>query len=347
MNRRLLLRAGGFLAALMMLVVAAGVGSASAHSSRRPDAGQIVVANRGSGDLSVIDATSHDVTQVGLPDGSAGPSEPMYVNHWRRGDKVFVGDRANDRVLVLDDETFETIDEISVGAGAGVFHQWIGPRGRQLWVVGDVANTVTVIDPASHQVQATIDIPTDLTEAGGKPHDVFVSGRHAFVSIVGLDVGIVLRYDSRTFQETHRVEVAGDPHLFVRGNRLYVPQQDGSKVSLFNVWDLRPIRDADVPAAHGVWVTKNGRVLTTNIAGGGSDAVYLLNRSLRKVHDTVNTAVPTPHNITVDAAERQAFVTHSGAAANQVSIIDLRGRHFGSTSTVTVGTNPFGLGLVR
>ena len=333
-------KGAGAAVVVSLLVALLAAAPARAEARRQPDAGKIVVANRGSADLSVIDAATHEVRTVEL-DGS----EPMYVNHWRPGDKVFVGDRANDQVVVLDDETFEVLDRIDVGAG--VFHQWVDTSGHQLWVVGDVDNTVTVIDPRSHDVLATIPLPTDITSAGGRPHDVFVTARAAFVSVVGLEQGIVLRYDTRTFEPTHRAEVAADPHLFVRAGRLYVPQQDGSVVSVLRPRDLTPLGEADVPSAHGVWVTRNGRVLTTNIAGGGTDGVVLLDRTLRRQLDIVDTSVPTPHNVTVDRHERQAFVTHSGAMADQVSIIGLTRTGFGDSVTVQVGTNPFGLGLVR
>ncbi len=302
----------------------------------------VVVANRGSGDISVIDTSSLAVRSVDLP----GEAEPMYVNHDRRRNRVFVGDRANSTVVVLDDESFEVSGSIMVGGG--VFHQWLDDARGQLWVVGDTSQTVTVVDTRSLTVRRTIDVPSELVAAGGRPHDVFVAGSRAFVTVLGLDggTGAVVQYSTRTFEEIGRVSVGDDPHVFVRAGRLYVASQDTSTVASFRARDLRPLGTATVPAAHGLFVTNRLEVLVTNIAGGGTDAVFELERRLTTVEDTVDTAFPTPHNVTVDN-RRQLFVTHSGPTADKVSVIDLDRRGFGDARAVTVGLNPFGLAFVR
>lgn len=323
-----------------LLAPASGAGASGYDDDRGPS---VVVANRGSGDLSVIDVATYEVETIDL----AGDAEPMYVSHDRRFDRVLVGDRSSNTVVALDDETYEVVGTVEVGDG--VFHQWLDVRRRQLWVVGDTSNTVTVVDSRRLDVLTTIDLPGDLVLRGGRPHDVFVSGRHAFVSVLGLDggtSGVVLRYSTRDFTETGRIDTGGDPHLFVDGGRLFVASQDASMVSSYQTSTLTPLAEIDVPAAHGIFVTNGNEVLVTNIAGGGVDAVWALNRRLTRVVDVVDTSVPTPHNLTVDH-RRQVWVTHSGAAADQVSIIDLGRKGFGPVHTVTVGTNPFGLAFVR
>ena len=325
------------LAALLFATFVTGGG---VEASGRRD-GQVVVANRGSGDISVVDTKTLDVVTVDLP----GEAEPMYVSHDRRNDRVIVGDRASSTVVALDEDTFEVVGSTAVGGG--VFHQWLDPKVRQLWVVGDTSKTVTVVGTDWLDVLATIDIPADLTERGGVPHDVFVSGRHAFVSILGLDdgSGVVLRYSTRKFTETGRITTGGDPHLFVDKNRLYVASQESSSVTRYRVGSLQEVSTTSVPNAHGIYVTNKNEVLVTNIGGGGIDAVWELNARLNRVRDITDTSVPTPHNLTVDD-RRQAWVTHSGGTANQVSVIDLERRGFGDATVITVGTNPFGLAFV-
>lgn len=326
--------AAGLLAATVPTAVLANGSEFERNSS-------VVVANRGSGDISVIDITTLNVENIDLP----GVAEPMYVSHDFRNDRVLVGDRASSEIVALDDETYEVVGTVDVGDG--VFHQWLDVNKRQLWVVGDTSGTVTVVNNRTLEVITTIDIPADLIEAGGKPHDVFVSGRNAFVSILGVGgtQGVVLQYSTKTFTETGRVMVGNDPHLFVDGGRLFVASQDGSTVSSYRANSLAPIESFDVPSAHGIFV-QDGRVLATNIAGGGTDAVYELNRDLTRVRDTVDTGAPVPHNLTVDN-RRHAYVTHSGGTADQVSVIDLRRNGFGSTTMVTAGLNPFGLAFVK
>ena len=119
-----------------------------AHSSPQ---GKIVIANRASGTISVIDA--HSDTLIGtfaLPAGPNAP-EPMYVVHSRK--RVFVGDRANSRVAVFDSRSFAV--EGTIPAGAGVFHMWGDPLDRQLWVNNDIDKTATVIDPITLEVLAS------------------------------------------------------------------------------------------------------------------------------------------------------------------------------------------------
>lgn len=336
------------LAALMLALLPVATAGATESSEYQRDKPVVVVANRGSGDISIIDTQTHQVTTIALP----GEAQPMYVNHDPLRARVFVGDRNASQIVVLDDTTFEVIDTVDVGDG--VFHQWVDPNNRQLWVIGDDSQTVTVVDSATLDVTTTIDIPSDVAERGGRPHDVFVQGRFAYVTILGLDdgtetemtVGEVIQYSTRTFTETNRVTVGDDPHVFVHRGRLYVASQNSSEITSFNARTMRHLGTAEVSAAHGLYVGRRGEVLVTSIADGGINAVSNLNRNLRRVVDTVDTSVPVPHNLTVDG-RRQMYITHSGAAADQVSIVPLRRRGFGEAVTVTAGTNPFGLAYVN
>lgn len=301
----------------------------------------VVVANRGSGDISVIHTSSLRETRIDLP----GAAQPMYVNQDRRNGLVLVGDRAASKVVALDQNTFKVRGTVSVGEG--VFHQWYDETARQLWVVGDTSQTVSVVDTSKMKVLATIHMPTELVDAGGKPHDVFVAGDHAFVSMLGLDggVGAVLQYSTSSFAETGRITVGDDPHLFVQNGSLYIASQEASKISRHNASTLAYIASETVPTAHGLYVTDLNQVLVTNIRGGGSDAVNMLDPKLGAVRAQADTPFAVPHNITVDK-NWHAWVTHSGASASHVSAIDFDGPGFGRVTTIEVGTNPFGLAFV-
>ena len=132
----------------------------------------------------------------------------MYVSHDRRTNTVFVGDRANDQIFALDDETYAVTGTIPVGAG--VFHQWLNSRPRQLWVVNDGDKTLSVINLNDLSVIITIPIPGDLDADGGKPHDVCVADKRAFVSIVGLSgaTDAVVQYSTKSFLETGRIHTS-------------------------------------------------------------------------------------------------------------------------------------------
>lgn len=330
------------LIALALFAVVAVLAPGGAASSA-PKSSDVVVANRGSGDISIIDTRTLAVSTVALP----GDGQPMYVNHDQKNDRVIVGDRNTSTLVAFDDETYEVVGSVEVGAG--VFHQWVDDRLGQVWVVGNESDSVTAVDLDNLSVLATITMPADLTAAGGEPHDVFVKGSFAYVSILGLNdgSGAVVQYSTRTFAEVGRISVDDDPHLFVNAGKLYVASQAGNSIGVYHAGSLRMIDEYMVPAAHGIFVSSRSGVLGTNISGGGFDAVWALDGRLRRTSDQVTTSVAIPHNLTIDTSD-QVFVTHSGGAANQVSVIQLSRRgQFGEPQTVTVGTNPFGLAFIR
>ncbi len=348
---------------LWVLLVAActaegAVDSAAAFNwwddDRRPHAGRIVVANRGSGSISVIEPHSNRLLGTHeLPPGP-NPPEPMYVvdGGYRR---VLVGDRSNDRVVVFDKLEFRALG--SVPAGKGVFHMWASEGRQQLWVNNDIDKTSTVIDLRSLAVIATVDMPADLVAQGGKPHDVVLDphhGRYAFVTMVGLPGSdYVVKFSTESFRELGRVAVGDDPHVAIddRFEQLFVPCQGSNVLQVFDTGTLEPLTSLDVPGAHGAGMlgTRN-RFYTTNLPGGGVSALFTIDTKSQSVIGTpVDAPFPTPHNAAPTEDGRKLFLTHSGAAADQVSVFrtDRRTGVPEFEETVTVGTNPFGIAFVR
>jgi YVTN family beta-propeller protein len=337
-----------FIGLLPIGTVEAGAGG-STH-------GKIVVANRGSGDISVIEArTGTLITTVDLPQAPGeNPPEPMYVVYTRVGDQFFVGDRANDRVVAFDADDYSVIG--TVPAGEGVFHMWADFRGRQLWVNNDIDNTTTVIDPSTLTVLATVPTPADLVALGGKPHDVILDakGRNAFVSLIGVagPNDFVIRYSTETFTETGRAAVGKDPHLALnrRNNLLYVPSQGSNAVFILNRNTLSVVDVLGVPGAHGAGMSFNGKTFyTTNLPGGGTDALFTIDtRTNTVIGEAVDSPYAVPHNIALTPFPDKLYVTHSGGASDKVTFYDV------SSSDpipvlageVTVGLNPFGLSYV-
>lgn len=340
------------LAAALLIGLIPG-GFASADGPHLPH-GKIVVANRASGDISVIDAQSGAlIANVDLPPGDFTP-EPMYVVYTLARDRVFVGDRANNRVVVFDARDFSV--EATVPTGAGVFHMWADALSRQLWVNNDIDNTSTVINPRTLEVITTVDTPADLVAQGGKPHDVILDpiGRFAYVTVVCLpgDNDYVVQFSTRTFKELNRAPVGKDPHVSLtwRNNLLYVPSQNSNVVNVLNRRTLEPVTDIAVPGAHGAGMTLNGRVFyTTNLPGGGSDALWAIDtRSNTVIGEAVDTPYAVPHNIALTPSGRMLFLTHSGATSDKVTFYTTT-RHDPTpvfAGEVTVGLNPFGLAYV-
>lgn len=322
---------------------------------------KMVIANRASGTISVIDVASDRVVGTyALPAGDKTP-EPMYVVYSR--ERVFVGDRANNRVAIFNPRTF--VVEGTVPAGAGIWHMWADPFDRQLWVNNDIDKTCTVIDPLTLQVLATVPTPVDLASAGGRPHDVIldpVAGEFAYVSLIGVTgpADYVVKYSAQTFQEVGRAAVGKDPHLSAtqRNNLLYVPCQNSNVVTVLDRGTLAPVASISIPGAHGAGMAYDGGTFyTTNFPGGGNDGLWTIDTGSNTVVGApLDTPFTGPHNIALtpdrgvffpnDRGDRKLYLTHSGATASKVTVYRLNGNLPVYHKEVTVGFNPFGLAYV-
>jgi YVTN family beta-propeller protein len=319
--------------------------------AHKPSPSKVIVANRGSGNLSIIDTRADTVTAtVPLP-AAANRPEPMYVVHVAARNQVFVGDRANNRVVAFDGRTFDVKGIIP--AGAGVFHMWADHVNRQLWVNNDIDKTATVIHVRTHEVLATVPMPADLSALGGKPHDVFVHprGGAAYVSIISLPGpnDVVVKFDTGTFAEVGRAAVGKDPHLSLskQEHRLFVPCQNTSEVVVLDADSLAELGSLPVPGAHGAGMKRNGKVFyTTNLPGGGTNALWTINtRDGSFLAPPVDTPFATPHNLALTPGGRKLYVTHSGPASTKVTVFTISGNDPTPvySATVEVGLNPFGI----
>jgi YVTN family beta-propeller protein len=335
---------------LMLGLVLTGTGGAHAEENS-PARGRIVVANRGSGSISVIDAkTSALVKTVSLPEGE-NPSEPMYVVYSPQGNRVLVGDRANDRVVVFEARTLEI--EASIPTDAGVFHMWGDAQEAQLWVAADIDKTITVIDLITLEVVTSIPIPADLDALGGKPHDVILDPVRplAYVTILGVSgpADFVVQYSTETFAEIGRAAVGKDPHLSLtrQNDKLYVPAQNSDLVTVLDRESMAVLAEIQVPGAHGAGMRRDGKVFyTTNLPGGGNPGLIAIDtRTDQVISPATDTPYPVPHNLALTPDGRQLYVTHSGAAANKVTVYQTFGWDPQPVfqTEIIVGLNPFGL----
>ena len=307
---------------------------------------KVLVANRGSGSVSVIDTRTDAVYQtVELPDNA----EPMYVIPQVFSSRVFVGDRANNKLIVLNNKDFSV--ETTIDVGQGVFHMWADYFGKQLWVVNDVDKTLSVINTHSLETLATVPIPADLAAMNGFPHDVIVSpaGHLAYVSIVGVDGenDYVVQYYTSTFTEIGRAAVGKDAHLSLNffDDNLFVPCQGSNAVYVLDRFSMVVEKIINVPGAHGAGMPLSGGIFyTSNISGGGNNGIYGINIISQEVVGSVDTPFPVPHNISVNANGSKLYLTHSGATANKVSVYKTsRNKVPQFVTDITVGLNPFGI----
>lgn len=322
--------------------------------------GKMVIANRADGTISVINVSTDEVVAtVSLSDPIEYDEtlpEPMYVVYSPIKKRVFVGDRAYHRVVVFSADDFS--EEASVEVGAGVFHMWLGPQNQQLWVVGDIRNTATVIDPLTLDVITTVDMPADLVdeELGGKPHDIVLDRDFAYISILGLKDSddVVVKFERTSFTEVGRRTIGMGTHLVpsLKDRLLYVASQNDGKIFVLDVDTLGDVQSVDVPGAHGVAMSADENTFYTAdiTTADGTDALLTIDTdtiSLLDTFDTFDTTDSVPHNIALTPENNKLYITHSGATADKVSVYSLvRGIPVAIITTIDVGLNPFGLAYV-
>lgn len=320
-----------------LLVVAAAAGLIYGCGSSVTEVTEnVVITNRGGASLTVIDAKTDAIKQT----VSIAGSEPMYVVYVSQTNRLYVGDRAQNKVHVLHPSTFNI--EASIDVGRGVFHMWADGQGESLWVANDIDNTISIVKLSDRSVRTL-----SLTD---KPHDVFLTtdGQTAFVSLLVPNAADkVVRFNAKTLAQEAQVDVGEDPHLYFveQDQKLYVPNQVGG---LF-VFDrnLQSDYTLALTGSHGVHPSRSGKnVFMTNLPG---NQLYSLDTQTKGLVEPALAVTPnTPHNLVVNSTDQKLFVTHSGATANQVTIynIDSTGR-LSFSKPVTAGTNPFGIAYYR
>ncbi|MCS3531614.1 YncE family protein [Chryseobacterium sp. JUb7] len=294
---------------------------------------KIVVANRNGKSISFIDVDTNKTTNTLLIPNS----EPMYVVYVPKTDKIYVGDRSEKKVHVINPENKQV--ERSIAAGEGIFHMWADGQGKKLWVVNDIENTISVINLSTNTVSKTIAI--DM-----KPHDVFVTqdGSKAFVSVLTGNPASdkVYIYSTDSYLKTGELTVGKEPHLFhSASNRLYVPCQSG-KVYAFDSQTLNSIFEKNYPGAHGIFHSPNqNNIFVSNITG---NQLYSINSATGEEANTPAPVSSTPHNIVVNNDGNKMFVTNSGVTSTSLSVYHINSSGaIAPSASVNVGTNPFGL----
>jgi YVTN family beta-propeller protein len=327
------------------------------------DQGGIVVANRGSGSISVIDVATSAVEHVPLPVGvNENPPEPMYASYSGIHDVVLVGDRANDRVVAFNASDYSVRTTIPVGDG--IWHMWGDDARNQLWVANEFDKTISVINLTTLAIETTFNTPGDLSDDfGGRPHDVILdpAAPFGYISMIGVadpanpNRDYVVALSTETFTETDRRAVGDDPHLSLSSasNLLFVPTQGGDEVTVLDRSTFEPVAGSPIaiPNAHGAAFTAPGDIFyTTNIADGGVNGLFAIDTAtlaLAGAGTPVDTDFPSPHNIGLSPDNSRLYVTHSGAASNKVSMFDISD----PTAPLLLGSldvelNPFGIAAV-
>lgn len=299
----------------------------------------VVTANRASGNITFVNAEDNSVLKtLEIPN-----SEPMYAVYVAATDKLYVGDRNQNQVHVIDPSTRAV--ETSIDVGNGVFHMWADGQGKELWVNNDIDFTTSVINLSDNTITTTIDL-------GIKPHDVFVNngGTMGYISVFTGDPMLtdsVYAFSTSDYSRVATQAVAKDPHLFhiSNGNNLYVPCQEGT-VFVLDGNDLSERTSISISGSHGIFGAPNQDYVY--VADIGNSELYSIKTSNNSIEaGPVGTPAAISHNLTVNEAGDKLFVTHSGGSATLLSTYTLSDGNITAETSVTVGTNPFGLAYYK
>ncbi len=213
----------------------------------RKDSAYGFVSNRNTNDVSVIDATSYTVVDSIPIDAAYDPgnlaanpcASEIYMVDWYDdgllvldadtfavtqvltevgqslwqlvtnplGDRLYVTDRGQDVVHVLDTATLSETATIPVGDDPWGID--ITPDGSLIYVANEDSHDVTAIDTTNNSVIVTIALPHD----DAKPRDVDFSANGAYAYVTSGDVGStrvhdeVYVIDTATHTVVHRIDV--------------------------------------------------------------------------------------------------------------------------------------------
>lgn len=339
---------------LVAALMLSGCGTEAPPAAMEPVPREFVlVANRGSASLSVIDVETDLVVEtVPLP-GGALPTDVGYVAFSALHERVYVGDDANKRIIVMRAADFTHVVDLAMPSD--VFHMWLDDT--QLWAVDRDDKSVVAFDLATNARLTVAPIPADLEALGGKPHDVVVDGNHAFVTVLAVNAApdVVVKYSKTTFTEVDRAPVGEDPHVFLHPSdrRLYVACQDTDNVFVLNRDTMAQLGVVPIFGGHGVWIPAHGQTLyvsnfPSHVIGGqpgpGATGLFAVELGTDTAIGGLPTPFSSPHNITSTRDGSKLYVTHSNGAG-KVTVYDVAGPASIPVLArdIDVGTTPFGI----
>lgn len=285
--------------------------------------GRLLVCNKGDGTLSIIDPTSgqqlgvvgedgitgHEV--VATPDGKRA-FVPIYGNSG-------VGKPGTDGSLirVIDLADKRIVGTIDFGRGLRPHCAVMGPKDGLLYVTTELENSVTVIDPVTLKILATI--PTGQAES--HMFAITRDGKRGYTSNVGSGTVSVLDIAGRKVRNTILVAPQAQRlALSVDERWLFTADQTQPRLAVIDTTTETVARWVELPGiGYGTAPTPDGRWLVVALAKAHKVSLIDLQRmAVARTWDVP--AAPQEVLVRPDGAE--AYV--SCDASGKVAVIDLQ-----------------------
>ena len=193
-----------------------------ASTAAQAAARQLLVANAGDDNVSVIDTETHATVGQPIPVGD----NPRGIAITRDGRYAFVANFDSDTVSVIDVHTDAVVGS-PISVPDGPLAVAASPDGARVYVLSANAERVSVIDVSTRQVVGNPVIlqqaPSDVTDMAVAP-----DGRHAYVVRRGFGVVGVVDLINRTASANDTISFGGSPNaiaMFPEGARALVVGQ--------------------------------------------------------------------------------------------------------------------------
>jgi YVTN family beta-propeller protein len=218
-----------------------------------------------------------------------------------------------------------------------------------VYVCNQAGATVSIIDPATHEVVATLDLTQYGFSATAKPHDVAVEpdGSAWYVSLIGDDA--VAKFDDEnnligrvSFPSPGMLSLHPTSNLLYAGHTMSIPDVPRTVA----VIDRAAMAPVEVPLAvpidrpHGMKVSPTGDYAYSSSLS--SNRIVAIDTETQEVQSPVSLPGSRQRYVQLDiAADGQtAFVT--GQVAGQVQVLDLQNPTAPTlTDSVDVGGEPW------
>lgn len=285
--------------------------------------GLLLVANKGEHTLGIIDpvegrqvatvpedgVTGHEV--AASPDGKRA-FVPIYGNSG-------VGSPGTDGQLlrVIDLDSRQIVGTVDFGKGVRPHCAVVGPKNGLLYVTTELDNSISIIDPSSLKVVASV--PTDQPES----HMLAITrdGKKGYTSNVGPGTVSALDIEARKVLAVIPVSPKAQRiSLSVDDRWVFTSDQTKPQLAVIDTTENKVARWVEMPGVgYGTAPTPDGRYLLVALIGPRKVAVVDL--SAMKVARTID--VPrAPQEVLVRPDGAVAYV--SCDASRQVAVLDLK-----------------------
>jgi YVTN family beta-propeller protein len=296
--------------------------------------GYLLVANKGNQTLSIVDPATSEIVASVPEDGVTGHEVVASPDGQRAFVPIYgnsgVGHAGTDGRLirVIDLQKHEIVGTVDLGKGERPHCAVMGPQNGLLYVTTELDQSITVIDPATLKVVATV--PTGQAES----HMLAITrdGKRGYTANVGPGTVSVLDLEAKKVitiipvsKQTQRISLSTDDR------RVFTADQTAARLAVIDTQTNGICAWVDLPSeGYGTAPTPDGQWLL--VALNRINEVGVVDLNTLKVVRTI--PVPkAPQEILVQPDGACAYV--SCDASRQVAVIDLK-----NWTTKLINTGP-------